>query len=895
MPRGWRLDVRIRDKLMASRRGRLWQYADSMNLRPGARLSSYEILEHLGSGGMGDVYRARDSVLGREVALKVLPAEFSADHTRLARFQQEARLASSLNHPNIVTIYGVGTDNDISYIAMELVAGKTVAQLLEEGPLTLEKTLDIASQVAEGLAKAHAAGVVHRDLKPQNIMINEDGLAKILDFGLSKAVVGQEHFSTMATLIDDATSPGTIMGTARYMSPEQASGKPIDFRSDHFSFGSVLYEMLSGRPPFERATVVQILSSIIEADPVPISQINSGVSPAVEAIVEKCMAKDPNGRYGSTADLQAQIESLRTNPSYLSPGVGLRIDRISRRHWKAAVLTLLALLAVFALIFFRHGASGDLRVESIPAVKKVAILPFTSVDSDPGSQAFLDGFAETLSSKLGELEKFQTGFRVIPSSDVRRQGITTPQAARQAFSATLVLRGVVQRGPESIKLTLHVIDPKEAQELRTRSIDVRLSDARALQDGLLVQVAEMLELEIKPEARKVLSAGATSASSAYEYYIQGRGYLQRYEKLENIDRATAAFQEALKRDPRYALAFAGLCEASLRKYDLRKETNLVDEARAECMHAVEFGADVSAVHVTSAMLDTATGRYDDAVKDARSAINLDNTKTDAYLELARAYQEMGKTAEAEATYKKVIEVRPDDYAAYSNLGAFYYRTGRYSDAASQFREVTRLTPDNSRAYANLGGIYVLLKRNDDAIEMLQKSLDLQPTSLAYNNLGTIYYKMGRYEDAARNYEQAIKLKEEDYQLWRNLGEAYSWLPAQIDKSISAYKRSIELGEKQLKVNPKDALLLKDLAEGYANLKDRQQAIDYIQRALSLKPQDLDVIVSAIGVYEVLGEREKALQSVRQGFSNGMDRDALDSTPGMASLRADPRFQALRER
>src|SRR6266496_2232510 len=318
-----------------------------MTLAAGTRLGPYEIISPLGAGGMGEVYRARDSRLGREVAIKVLPAEYSADPGRLSRFEQEARAASALNHPNIVTVHDIGQVDSVPYIAMELIEGNSVRELIASGPVPVRKLLGIATQVAEGLAKAHAAGIVHRDLKPENLMVSTDGFVKILDFGLAKLVPeSAETASRVPTMAKPETHPGIVMGTVGYMSPEQASGQALDFRSDQFSFGSIVYEMATGKRAFARATTVDTLSAILHEEPEPIGRVNPAASPPLRWIVERCLAKDSRERYASTVDLARDFLSVRDHISELSGGEAVLPSAVRRRSrerlaWGVAALALL--------------------------------------------------------------------------------------------------------------------------------------------------------------------------------------------------------------------------------------------------------------------------------------------------------------------------------------------------------------------------------------------------------------------------------------------------------------------------------------------------------------------------------------------------------------------------
>ncbi|HEX9149886.1 MAG TPA: serine/threonine-protein kinase, partial [Thermoanaerobaculia bacterium] len=346
-----------------------------MTLPTGSRLGPYEILAPLGAGGMGEVYRARDSRLGRDVALKVLPQELSEDRDRLSRFEQEARSASALNHPNIVTVHDIGRSDSTSYIAMELVDGRTLRELAAPGPMPTRRILGIAAQIAEGLAKAHAAGIVHRDLKPENVMVSKDGFVKILDFGLAKLVEPESGgLSVMPTLAKPETHPGVVMGTVAYMSPEQASGEPVDFRSDQFSLGSILYEITSGQRPFQKKTAAETMSAIIREEADPIGKVRPEVPPPLRWIVERCLAKDPEERYASTRDLARELASVRDHVSEITGAAEPPIDlgpRPLKRVRRSTVLATVFLLLLFGVVGGWLVASKRLPKTSAPTFHRL--------------------------------------------------------------------------------------------------------------------------------------------------------------------------------------------------------------------------------------------------------------------------------------------------------------------------------------------------------------------------------------------------------------------------------------------------------------------------------------------------------------------------------------------
>ncbi len=344
-----------------------------MTLAAGTKLGAFEVLSPLGAGGMGEVYRARDARLGREVALKVLPESLASDRERLSRFEQEARAASALNHPNIVTIHEIGREGEVTFVAMELVDGKTLRELSVSGPMPVKKVLNVASQVSEGLAKAHGAGIVHRDLKPENVMVSKDGFVKILDFGLAKLIETDSGVSAMPTVAQPETLPGTVMGTVGYMSPEQAAGEPLDYRSDQFSLGSVVYEMLTGKRPFLRKTAAETMSAIIREEPEPVSRLRPDLPLPVRWVLDRCMAKDREERYASTRDLARDLTGLRDHLSEATSGGEALLASPARRRprtaWIAAALVLAAGTGVAGWLVAKAFAS---RTSSAPSFKRLS-------------------------------------------------------------------------------------------------------------------------------------------------------------------------------------------------------------------------------------------------------------------------------------------------------------------------------------------------------------------------------------------------------------------------------------------------------------------------------------------------------------------------------------------
>lgn len=874
---------------------------------PGRSVSHYEILEELGRGGTGVVYRARDQRLGRIVALKFLSPEWLASEEAVARFLQEARTISALNHPHIATLYDVGEEAGSRFLVLEYLPGGTLRARLRDlrmagGRLSFEDICHWAVQVCEGLAHAHRHGIVHRDVKSGNVMFSEEGAAKLTDFGLAKSPGG-----------GDLTRTGTIAGTVACMSPEQAQGLEADHRSDIFSTGVMLYEMASGELPFQGPHVAAILREVIIAPTPAVAQVRPDLPEAFGELVSKATAKDPGERYQSAEELAGDLRALAsggareprtasgaaadsaltavTRPPTAWPERPRRpgLRRLSRRTGIAAA-TLLA--AVSLALSFRLPLTDWLGPGRLPEQKQLAVLPFINVGRDQASQAFCDGLMETLSTKLTQLEQFQGALRVVPSAEVRREKVASPREAQRAFGATLALTGSVERSGDRLRLNLNLVDTKSLRQLRADTIDTRIGDVAVLQDGVVSQVAGMLRLELNPDAQKVLGAGGTQVAAAYDLYVQGVGHLARWDKAQNIESAISLFQKAIQQDPRYALAHAGLGEAFWRKYQLAMEPQWVEEARKSCTRAVELNSRLADLYVTRGNIHTGTGSYQVAVQDFERALKLNPVSAAAYRGLAQAYDRLGRSQDAELTFRKAIELRPNDWAGYQDLGRLYIRRAEYAKAEECLRRVTELTPDNYWGFSVLGAVYHYQGRFEQAIAMIDRSIQLRPTGGAYSNLGTIYSFQGRYQEAARAFEKALELGTANRAIWGNLAEAYLRVPGQAEKAPEAYRRAIQLTERDLAVNPKDAEVRAHLAVYCARLNQRQRALVEAAKARGLAAGNKTVLFRCALAYELAGRRSLALETLKGALRGGYSRAEVERHPDLADLRQDPRYTAL---
>jgi serine/threonine-protein kinase len=866
-------------------------------LSAGVRLGPYEVLGAIGAGAMGEVYRARDTDLNRAVAIKLLPSRHAADEVALGRFEREARLASSLNHPNILTIYAVGrTDSGEPYIAMELVEGRTLAEMMADGLMPMRQVADIASQIAAGLASAHRAGVVHRDIKPQNVMVRADGLAKIVDFGLS--VLGRSALSEAETgeAMPQLSQTGVITGTISYMSPEQAAGRPLDFRSDQFSFGSVLYEMVTGRRAFTRATGPQTMAAIIAEPHEPVARVNAVVPEAIELTIERCLAKDPSHRYASTDDLARELQLTRdrlTGMRSVSGAESASRPRAARRWpWgvTAAVALVVAAIAVAPVASSRWfgGTQPSAAVER----EQLAVLPFANVGNDPAGQAFVDGLIETITSQLGAVAQSGGKLDVVAASDVRATKVASASDANKVFGVAYAVTGSVQRTADHVRITVNLVDAKTRRMVDSRTIDSRLQDVVAMQDDTVRQVADLVGASLQPEVARALRQRGTAIAEAYESYLQGLGHLQRFEKLDSVDMAIGDLQRAVAADPKYALAHAALGEAYWRKYQLTKDPHLPEQARSTCDKALALDDRLAAVHVTLGVLAAGTGKTSEAVAELSRAIGLDPVNADAYRELGNAYRALGRSGEAETSLKKALEIRPNSWANHNDLGKLYYTTRNYEGAEVQYQKVIDLTPDSEAAYRTMGVVYYATKRFDLAEKFFRKSAELQPNDSAYSNLGTLLYAQARYAEAAQMYEQATQFETSKYksQIWANLASALYWAPGERPKSRAAYARALALAREELRVKPGDRGLLFRIADCQSRIGQPADARRSLERALAAAPPPTatDLFKSGV-IYEQIGDRARALASIQKALDEGHPRAEVDRSPDLASLRADPRF------
>jgi serine/threonine protein kinase/Flp pilus assembly protein TadD len=862
----------------------------------GQIVAHYRITEKLGSGGMGVIYKAIDLRLNRPAALKFLPIHLTADAEIRQRFIQEAQAAAILNNEHIVTVYEIDEWQGQTYIAMEYIAGQTLKEMIYDVgarplsgtsravPLPIKDVISITIQICTGLQAAHEAGIVHRDVKPDNVVISRRGQAKLIDFGLAK-LAGQVKL----------TQAGSAMGTAAYMSPEQVNGEAIDLRCDIWSLGVMLYEMISGKLPFQGERMQALLRDITKREPEPLQTLRPDAPPALQDIISRCLAKNPSKRYQQVRELLADLYGLQNSyeeKTYRLPATAKHGAGKFRKYFYKTAVLLAVITLLLALPSLLRMAKSRLRHSDVPIQKYLAVLPLLVIGGDRSSQAFSDGLVETLTSKLTQVEQNESSMWIVPASELRASGINSPSQARKAMGVTLAITGSLQQNKNSIRLIMNLVDAVAMRQLRSAVITEEINASADFQDRAVDEVARMLELELKPETRSRLAAGGTAQPLANEFYLQGRGFLQRYEQQENLDKAIELFQKAIAEDSGFALAFAGLGEAFWRKYELTKDTKLVQEAKANCQQAIKLNTNLVPVYITMGIIERGSGHYPEAITNFNKALDLDQVNSEALLGLALTYQNQGKLTEAENTYKEAIKLKPNYWAAVNSLGFFYYFNGHLPEAETMFRKVIELTPDNIRGYNNLGSVYQFQGKNELAQQMFEKSLTIRANDVAYSNLGTVFFFTGRFRQAADMYEKGIAFGLNNYVIWGNLGDACRKIPEFAKKAREAYETAIRLANEQLRVNPNNANLHSSVAIYYAMIDQMMLALTATARALELGANDVTVLLNAALVYELAAKRGQALAALQKYFALSGPQQAIEQEPLFTRLRSDPGYAAL---
>ncbi len=833
----------------------------------GRALSHYEILEQVGRGGMGVVYKARDTVLGRLVAIKQLPAELADDPTRVELLRREAQAIAALDHPRIVTIYSVEQLAGSLCLVMEYVQGESLARAIPANGFPLGQFLDIAIPLADALGTAHERGIIHRDLKPGNIMLSPDGRPKILDFGLARLrpVPSGEPESQLIT--QGVSLAGPQAGTLPYMSPEQLCNELVDHRSDLFSLGIVLYEMATGRYPFRRDEG-SVVTSLLRDSPPPVETVRPDLPPQLGRILDHCLEKEPGKRTQSAADLRHQLQDLRSETA-----TGRRLATHPRRARQRFLAPLAAVVLAAAGWFAYERLREPVPVAPPPYVEVVESRIFPG---DRGPEHIRQGFVADLARSVREFK-----------------GVYPPGREVKALSAFL--------GPlPDFTVEADALLAEGRVQLGFRLLGRHGETASEVFDGSSDDPYEVLERAGQAIARSLSAAsGLEVRARAPRPLTTDRVALELYQRAavspghNEPDRTArlAWLAEALERDPRFAVAHVLQGELLLASptNDNAADSRAAD-AEAACAAAARLEPGLATAHACLGSARQRLGRSSEAAEAFAQALMLDVADVESHVALRSCNLALGLPQSAGATWLAIVDRHPEHWAGYYSLGAWYQDHQRYDLAAEQYSRAIERSPRNPQLHSFLATANILAGRNEDAIDSLKQSIEIQPSFPAYYNLGGLYYNQRLFEASVRAFERALELRPLDYRVHGRLGWASHWLPEKRTESQRHLRRAIALAAEHLEQAPDDSGAVILTAIYHALLGDRVEALAHLERATELRPNYAHNDFLAAVVLNHLGETVAALDAVERAVAGGYSKAEIRTIVDLENLYAEPRFQ-----
>jgi serine/threonine-protein kinase len=864
-------------------------------VQPGTDLGSrYRIESLLGEGGMGSVYKAYDRELDRLVAIKVIRPVLVADPTAAQRFKQELLLGSRVSHKHILRIHDLGEANGLKFISMAYVDGDDLHRVLRRsGRLPVDRAIALGRQIADALAAAHAEGVVHRDLKPQNILIDHSGAAYVSDFGLAKLLEGPAA---------NVTRSGELLGTPRYMAPEQVEGGGVDHRVDLYAFGLILYEMVTGTVPFRGDSAIQELLERVRGKAPDPRTVNADTPAPLADVILRCLERNPAARFQTADEIVAALDAIGAPRSSRHSQLPLLPRRLFSPTRSRARRTLLVapiavmLAAVVGLSIWwttargRNG-SGAVQPSTAPPAatatgpKHLAVLPFRVLGSADQLRYVGDGVVEALSSRLFQLPDL----RVISSRDVEqaRTARSIDEAAR-LLGASLIVEGTVQSAGDELRLVVNLHDMAAGTQTWTRQFTGTRDGLFTLQDQIYEGLVGALGASPPASAPAVAAARPTSDIDAYDAYLKGRDALRSREKPEQLEAAVDLFEQAIRQDPSFALAYAGLADASLLMYREKKDSFWAERARAAALRGRDLDERLPEVHYALGSVYSESGRSAEAVVELRRALELAPSSDEAYRRLGAAYQELGRKKDALEMLQKAVDVNPYFWLNHNVLGVGYLDFGETASALDEFRRVTDLAPQNPIGYNNIGSAYFARGEWEKGIPAYERSLKLEPHWLTYSSLGTAYFYLKRYDEAVRQFEQAAALNPNDAVTIGNLADGFRW-SGQQDRARATYARAIALAYKELQVNPRDATVLAMVALYHAKSGRDDRASDLMKQARAIDPNSPALLYYATVVDTLGGRHEAALALLEKALARGYSAREAAEDPELQPLHAYEAF------
>jgi eukaryotic-like serine/threonine-protein kinase len=886
------------------------QMVDATVIAPGSDFGPrYRIEALLGQGGMGRVYKAYDKDLDRTVAIKVVREGAIGQSDALKRFKQELVLASKISHKNILRIHDMGDVGGLRFISMAYVEGQDLQHIIRDNPkMPMDRVLKFTQQIAEALAAAHAEGVVHRDLKPQNLLVDKNDQIYVCDFGLAKSF--EEGAIGM-------TRTGAFLGTPRYMSPEQVEGKPADGRADLYALGLIIYEMVTGDVPFTGESTLKVMYQRIQEKPKSPKLLNPDLPNWLVRLIMRCLEREPDARYQNAYEILADLQgsnSMNMSRSGMSrsgisrsgsQSVIIQIPEFANRKWVWAVGGVIALLLLaLAIPPVRHlipglgkgsgaGAGDTSSASGIPPISSgrfVAILPLKILGDENQLGYLAQGIEEALSAKLFQLKGVRVTSADAASKVDQKQSL---QKIARNLGANMLIQGMVQGNGDKIRVILNLEDVANGKRVWSQQFDGVPADLFTLEDSIYSQVITAMDINPTNEESANNALRPTQNVAAYDLYLRGRSSL-RGQDVKSIQASLDFFNQALKQDPKFALAYTGIADASLNMYGLTKESFWTQKALGAAQEAEQLNSNLPEVHSTLGSVYNATGKYSEAIAELQRAITLAPNSDGSYRRLGDTYLVSGNGQQAIANFQKALELNPYFWVNQDELGNAYFQLGNYPKALEAFKQITVLEPDNDAGYENVGNVYLTQGKYQESIPYFQKALQIEPVSLTYSNLGTAYFFLKQYTNAAAMFEKAVALTPNDTVLMVNLADAYRWSD-QADKARATYEKAIALGFKELQTNPQSADVMAQIALSYAKTGNIQQADDFMRKARGIDKDNIQYMYDQAEIHTIAKRFPEALKALQDALEKHYPAEYAAGDPELGPLQKEAEFQKLMQK
>ncbi len=852
---------------------------------PGEELGPRFVIEALlGEGGMGRVYKAYDRELDRFIALKVLLPDLANDPQIIQRFKHELLLASRISHKNILRIHDLSEADGVKFITMAFVDGEDLHSILKrEHPLPLDRALKFSRQLCDALEAAHHEGVVHRDFKPHNVLVGNTDQVFVSDFGLA---------TSFETAKMGMTRSGAFVGTPRYMSPEQVEGGKIDHRSDLYSLGLVMYEMVTGEVPFAGESTWQVMYQRVKEKPKNPKAIKPDLPDWVARVVMHCLERDPALRYQSASEILADIDANRS-PS-IPHGVHFALPHGASRWLLAGGAGLVLGAALFlAIPATRHwvlrGGSAEPVAPGLPPFsqgKFIAVLPFRVLGSNNSLNYVADGLGEALSAKLFQLSDVRIA-SASAASKANDQKTPLAQIA-QDLGVNYIIHGLVQSAGDKLRIVVNLENMVDNKLQWSQEFTGVTGDLLTLEDQIYAKLTDVLQSKSQNTSA---AAHPTENVAAYDLYLRGRTALRNQQDPKNVQAAMTLFDDAIKKDPSFALAYTGMADASLFMYREKKDRFWSEKALASAQQAERLNDKLPEVHFSLGTVYSQIGQTAQAISELKRALEIAPNSDEAYRRLGRAYAATGQKDEAINALQKAVEINPYYWMNQSALGAAYIEFGNYEGALKQFQTVTQLEPQNAAGYDNLGSVYSRMGRYEESVAAYQKALAIQPYAATYSNLGTSFFYLKRYQESVQMFQKAVEMSPGEETIVGNLADAYRWA-GDKNKANTTYDQAIALAYKQLQVNPRDATALGHMALYHSKKGDAAQAQDFIHRARAIDPSDIYLIYTVAVVETNANNPSAAIDALRSALQKGFATGDIDSDPEFTPLHDKPDYQGL---